>query len=213
MCFFLCSWRDSNPQPLDGQPNTLTTEPTRHPVAGVSYVSWYEFLQLQVLWRCTNLACTPRTWSCGWFTVTLATSAVLSKQGRYVLTSLFGWQFLQLINACLLCYLLWQFAFFFVSVFRDVRSVYFALQFNDFQVVFWHWLVRTDFMSLYLLTLCFIWTIPTYGVICCVWFHDFFVSSPCSCTLVWQSPLSPYTLFSFLSCPCAPQKEKGWRMV
>ena len=29
--FFLCSWRDSNPQPLDLQSNALTTEPTRHP--------------------------------------------------------------------------------------------------------------------------------------------------------------------------------------
>ena len=25
--FFLCSWRDSNPRPLDLQPNALTTEP------------------------------------------------------------------------------------------------------------------------------------------------------------------------------------------
>ena len=29
--FFLCSWRDSNPRPLDLQSNTLTTEATRHP--------------------------------------------------------------------------------------------------------------------------------------------------------------------------------------
>ena len=29
--FFLCSWRDSNPRPLDLQSNALTTEPTRHP--------------------------------------------------------------------------------------------------------------------------------------------------------------------------------------
>ena len=30
--FFLCSWRDSNPRPLDLRFNALTTEPTHHPV-------------------------------------------------------------------------------------------------------------------------------------------------------------------------------------
>ena len=29
--FFLCSWRDSNPRPLDLQCSALTTEPPRHP--------------------------------------------------------------------------------------------------------------------------------------------------------------------------------------
>ena len=29
--FFLCSWWDLNPQPLDLQSNALTTEPTHHP--------------------------------------------------------------------------------------------------------------------------------------------------------------------------------------
>ena len=30
--FFLCSWRDLNPWPLDLQSNALTTEPTCHPI-------------------------------------------------------------------------------------------------------------------------------------------------------------------------------------
>ena len=40
--FFLCSWRDSNPWPLDLQSNALTTEPTRHPVIKIIGKSMHE---------------------------------------------------------------------------------------------------------------------------------------------------------------------------
>ena len=44
--FFLCPWGDSNPRPLDLQSNTLTTEPTRHPISAfVLLYSWHALHQ------------------------------------------------------------------------------------------------------------------------------------------------------------------------